>query len=161
MTAKWNRNGSEGVPLTDLEKSILIKVGMKLVHPNAYVGGSDLEEFEVFITDILRWLKMNCLWELTSTKIQVSYLDTHLSSEAQEWFYRNVEQLDLGNSGARAAEKIPAHSDTPSCIKQVQLSIPRDKDHSRDDKQSLEVCSVDDTSVQCIYVPEMEHFCIA
>ena len=55
---------------------------------------SDLEEFEVFMAGILRWLKMNNLLGLTSTDMQVSYLCTCLSSEAQEWFYHNVEWFD-------------------------------------------------------------------
>jgi len=38
----------------DPEKSMLAKVGMKLAHPETYLGGSDLEEFEVFVAGILR-----------------------------------------------------------------------------------------------------------
>ena len=76
---------------TDLEKSVLMQAGMKLDHPETYTGGSDLEEFEVFIAGILRWLKMNCLLGETSIEMQVNYLGTHLTGEAQEWFYRNVE----------------------------------------------------------------------
>ena len=37
---------------------------------------------------------MNCLLGETSVKMQVNYLGTHLTGEAQEWFYRNVEQFD-------------------------------------------------------------------
>jgi len=58
------------------------------------VGGSDLEEFEVFVAGILRWLKMNSLLGPTSTSMQVKYLGIHLTGEAQEWFYRNVEWFD-------------------------------------------------------------------
>ena len=43
------------------------------------MGGSDLEEFEVFIAGILRWLKMNCLLGETSIKMQVNYLGTRLT----------------------------------------------------------------------------------
>ena len=64
---------------------------MKLDHPETYVGGSDLEEFKVFIAGILRWFKMNCLLGEASTDMQVNYLGTCLTGEAQEWFYRNVE----------------------------------------------------------------------
>ena len=46
---------------TDPDKSVLTQAGIKLDYPETYVGGSDLEEFEVFIAGILRWLKMNCL----------------------------------------------------------------------------------------------------
>jgi len=38
----------------DPEKSVLAKAGIKLAHPETYVGGSDLEEFKVFIAGILR-----------------------------------------------------------------------------------------------------------
>ena len=37
---------------------------------------------------------MNCLLGETSIEMQVDYLGTHLTGEAQEWFYRNVEQFD-------------------------------------------------------------------
>ena len=79
---------------TNPEKSVLAKVGIKLAHPETYVGGSDLEEFEVFMAGILRWLKMNSLLGTTSTSMQVGYLGTRLTGEAQEWLYHNVEQFD-------------------------------------------------------------------
>ena len=79
---------------TDPDKSALIRASIKLDHPETYVGGSDLEEFEVFIAGILRWLKMNCLLGEASIDMQVDYLGTHLTGKAQEWFYRNVEQYD-------------------------------------------------------------------
>ena len=79
---------------TDPDKSVLTRAGVKLDHPETYAGGSDLEEFEVFIAGILRWLKMNCLLGETSTEMQVDYLGTRLTGEAQEWFYRNVERFD-------------------------------------------------------------------
>ena len=37
---------------------------------------------------------MNCLLGETSIEMQVDYLGTCLTGEAQEWFYRNVEQFD-------------------------------------------------------------------
>ena len=39
---------------TDPDKSVLMRAGVKLDHPETYVGSSDLEEFEVFIAGILR-----------------------------------------------------------------------------------------------------------
>ena len=51
---------------TDPDKSVLTRAGIKLDHPETYAGSSDLEEFEVFIAGILRWLKMNCLLGETS-----------------------------------------------------------------------------------------------
>ena len=76
---------------TDPDKSVLTQAGVKLDHPETYAGGSDLEEFEVFIAGILRWLKMNCLLGETSIEMQVDYLGTRLTGDVQEWFYRNVE----------------------------------------------------------------------
>ena len=75
---------------TDPDKSVLIRAGIKLDHLETYAGGSDLKEFKAFIAGILRWLKMNCLLGEAST----DYLGTCLTGEAQEWFYRNVEQYD-------------------------------------------------------------------
>ena len=37
---------------------------------------------------------MNCLLGETSIEMQVDYLGTRLTGEAQEWFYRNVERFD-------------------------------------------------------------------
>ena len=76
---------------TDPDKSVLTQAGVNLDHPETYVGGSDLEEFKVFIAGILRWLKMNCLLGETNVDMQVDYLGTRLTGKAQEWFYRNVE----------------------------------------------------------------------
>ena len=36
----------------DPDKSVLIRAGIKLDHPETYTGGSDLEEFKVFIAGI-------------------------------------------------------------------------------------------------------------
>ena len=46
---------------TDPDKSVLTRAGVKLDHPETYVGSSDLKEFKVYVAGILRWLKMNCL----------------------------------------------------------------------------------------------------
>jgi Zinc knuckle len=78
----------------DPEKSLLAKAGVKLKHPETYSGGSDVEEFEGFIANILRWLKTNYLLGRTSTDLQVSYLGTCLTGEAQEWFHINVAHFD-------------------------------------------------------------------
>ena len=76
---------------TDPDKSVLMRAGVKLDHPETYTGGSDLKEFKVFIAGILRWLKMNCLLGETRVERQVEYLCTRLTGEAQEWFNRNGE----------------------------------------------------------------------
>jgi hypothetical protein len=54
----------------DPEKYPLAKTCVKLKHLEPYSGGSDLEEFEGFIANILRWLKMNYLLEPTSVDLQ-------------------------------------------------------------------------------------------
>ena len=77
---------------TDPDKSVLTRAGIKLDHPETYMGGSDLKEFKVFVAGILRWLKMNCLLGETRIDMQVNYLGTHLTGKVQEWFHRNVEQ---------------------------------------------------------------------
>jgi hypothetical protein len=71
----------------DPEKSPLAKAGMKLKHLEPYSGGSDLEEFKGFVANILRWLKMNYLLTPTSIELQVSYMGTCLTGEAQEWYH--------------------------------------------------------------------------
>ena len=78
----------------DPGRSILVKAGVKLAHPETYSGGSDLEEFETFATGILRWLKMNCLLGATSVETQVDYVGACLTGEAQEWFLQNMEQFN-------------------------------------------------------------------
>jgi Ty3 transposon capsid-like protein len=78
----------------DPEKSPLAKASVKLKHPEPYSGGSDLEEFEGFVANILRWRKMNYLLRPTSIELQVSYMGTCLTGEAQEWYHRNVEHFD-------------------------------------------------------------------
>ena len=64
---------------TDPDKSVLTRAGVKLDHPETYMGSSDLKEFKVFVAGILRWLKMNCLLGETSIDMQVSYLGTCLT----------------------------------------------------------------------------------
>jgi hypothetical protein len=71
-----------------------VRAGVKFKHPEAYSGGLDLEEFKGFIANILRWLKMNYLLGPTSMELQVSYMGTCLTGEAQEWFHRNVKCFD-------------------------------------------------------------------
>jgi len=56
------------------EQSILAKAGIKIPHPAKHAGGADLEEFETFMVNILRWLSMNKLLGTTSTQIQIDYL---------------------------------------------------------------------------------------
>jgi hypothetical protein len=64
------------------DKSLRVRAGVKFKHPEAYSRGSDLEEFEGFIANILRWLKMNYLLGPTSMELQVSYMGTCLAGKA-------------------------------------------------------------------------------
>ncbi|KAF8529438.1 hypothetical protein JB92DRAFT_3106654 [Gautieria morchelliformis] len=79
---------------TDPEKFMLVKAGVKLAHPEPYTRGLDLEEFKGFVAGILRWLKMNCLLGPTTMQMQVDYLGTRLTGEAQEWFVQNIKHFD-------------------------------------------------------------------
>ena len=79
---------------TDPDKSVWTRAGIKLDHQETDAGGSDPQEFEVFVAGILRWLKRNCLLGETSIDMQVNYLGTRLTGETQECFYRNIEQYD-------------------------------------------------------------------
>jgi hypothetical protein len=78
----------------DPEKSVLAKAGVKMAHPESYSGGADLEEFEIFIAGVLRWLRMNSLLGPSSTEFQLQYLGTCLKGDAHEWFYRSVGHCD-------------------------------------------------------------------
>jgi hypothetical protein len=79
---------------TDPETSVHAKAGVKVAHPDSYSGGADLEEFEIFVAGVLRWLRMNSLLGPSSTEIQLQYLGTCLKGEAHEWFYRHIEHCD-------------------------------------------------------------------
>ena len=110
---------------TDPDKSVLTQASVKLDHPETYMGGADLEEFEVFIAGILSWLKMNCLLGETSIEMQVDYLGTHLTGGTRMVLQkcRTIRspgpQVDLGNGSAGTTEEIPAYLDTPSRVKLV------------------------------------------
>jgi hypothetical protein len=78
----------------DPEKAALAKAGVKVAQPTEYSGSSNLEEFETFVAGILRWLGLYNLLGPMSEQTQIGYVGTRLKSEAQEWFYRNVERFD-------------------------------------------------------------------
>ena len=77
----------------DPEKSALAQVGIKIPHPGTYSGSADLEELEIFVAGVLRWLKMNQYLGSTNTEFQINYLGMCLKGEAREWFLRNVEHF--------------------------------------------------------------------
>ena len=62
-------------------------------HPEYYSGEPDLERYEVFIVGVLRWLSVSLLLgpDKDSTAMQLRYLGSRLSGNAQEWYTRKVE----------------------------------------------------------------------
>ena len=75
----------------DPDRSVLTSAGIKLQPPEPYSGSADLEEFEVFVAGVLRWLRMSHLLGPSNNDDQLNLLGTCLQGGAQEWFYRNVE----------------------------------------------------------------------
>jgi hypothetical protein len=59
--------------------------------PDLYAGSTKLEYFKIFISRMLRWLKINCMLETAGQDWQLTVLGTHLTGEAQEWYMCNVE----------------------------------------------------------------------
>jgi hypothetical protein len=74
-----------------IDSSPLYKAKAKLPLPDQYSGSSKLEEFEVFMSNVLCWLKINCVLGATSSKLQLIFLGTCLNGEAKEWYMHNVE----------------------------------------------------------------------
>jgi hypothetical protein len=64
---------------------------VKLPLPKPYSGSPKLEVFEVFVSNALHWLKINCMLGATSNELQLIFLGTCLNDEAQEWYIHNVE----------------------------------------------------------------------
>ena len=62
-------------------------------HPEYYSGEPDLKIYEVFIVGILQWLSESLLLgqDKDSTAMQLWYLGSRLSGNAQEWYTRKVE----------------------------------------------------------------------
>jgi hypothetical protein len=55
------------------------------------LGSAKLKDFKDFIFNILRWLKLNRMLGAASGEWRLMLLGTCLTSEAQEWYMRNVE----------------------------------------------------------------------
>ena len=73
------------------DNNLITHIGVKIPHPEPYLGEADFEKFETFITGILRWLSMSVPLTPDTTMLQVKYVGTHLADDAQEWYIRNVE----------------------------------------------------------------------
>jgi hypothetical protein len=74
-----------------IDSSPLSKAGIKVPLPGCYLGSAKLEVFEVFVFNMLRWLKLNGMLGAASGEWQLMLLGTCLTGEAQEWHMRNVE----------------------------------------------------------------------
>ncbi|KIJ55684.1 hypothetical protein M422DRAFT_240303, partial [Sphaerobolus stellatus SS14] len=76
------------------EKSFLAKASVKMGNPPTYSGECSLEKFENWVANILRFMSMYNLLGPRASKVQLQLLGQCLTDEAQEWFYRQVEQFD-------------------------------------------------------------------
>jgi hypothetical protein len=74
-----------------LDSLPLSKVGVKILLPDLYTGSAKLEDFEIFILSMLRWLKLNCMLGTAGQDWQLTVLGTCLTDEAQEWYMCNVK----------------------------------------------------------------------
>ena len=76
----------------DPNDSIVVQMRLNIISPpEEYSGSSDLEVYEMFVTGILRWLKLHGLLGVKYTETQVQFLGMRLKGNASEWFTRNVE----------------------------------------------------------------------
>jgi hypothetical protein len=74
-----------------IDSSLLSKAGIKIPLPRCYSGSTKLKDFEDFVFNILHWLKLDGILGAASSEWQLTLLGTCLTSEAQEWYMRNVE----------------------------------------------------------------------
>ena len=77
----------------DPNNALLARIGVRFPHPEPYAGEPDIEQFEVFVTGVLRWLSMNLNLGSgeTNTLVQLRYLGTCLRGDALDWYYHEVE----------------------------------------------------------------------
>ena len=76
------------------DDSVVTQTRLNISPPEEYSGSSDLEVYEMFVTGILRWLRLHGLLGVKYTKTQVQFLGMRLKGNASEWFTRNVEHPD-------------------------------------------------------------------
>ncbi|KIJ24544.1 hypothetical protein M422DRAFT_274649 [Sphaerobolus stellatus SS14] len=70
------------------EKSFLAKAGVKMGTPPTYGGEHNLEKFENWVANLLRFMSMYNLLGPQASKVQLQLVGQCLTDEAQEWFYR-------------------------------------------------------------------------
>ena len=73
------------------DDSIIVQMRLNISPSEEYSGSSDIEVYEMFVTGILRWLRLHGLLGVNYTKTQVQFLGTQLKGNTSEWFTRNVE----------------------------------------------------------------------
>ena len=75
------------------DSEVITHGGVKMPHPEYYLGEPNLEKFEVFIIGILQWLSMSLVLGLDkeSTAVQLRYLGSQLLGNSQEWYAHKVE----------------------------------------------------------------------
>jgi hypothetical protein len=71
----------------DVDSSSLSKAGVKLPLPKQYLGSSKLEDFEVSVSNVLHWLKINCMLGAASSELQLIFLGTHLTVKPKSGIY--------------------------------------------------------------------------
>ena len=76
------------------EDSIIMKMKLNIHSPEEYSGSSDLEVYEIFVTGVLQWLRLNSLLGEDNAEFQVEYLGKRLNGDALEWYTQNVKRHD-------------------------------------------------------------------
>jgi hypothetical protein len=66
-----------------IDPSPLSKAGVKILLPDSYAGSAKLKDFEIFISNMLCWLKINCMLKAAGQDWQLTFLGTHLIGKAQ------------------------------------------------------------------------------
>ncbi|KIJ30847.1 hypothetical protein M422DRAFT_267559 [Sphaerobolus stellatus SS14] len=76
---------------TTMEKSPLVKAGVKVTPPDKYSGEQSFEALETFVKGLLQWLDMHSMLGPDAYKYQVPFLGTRLEGKALKWFDKTVE----------------------------------------------------------------------
>ena len=67
---------------------------LKLPTPPKYVGTSDIETFDVWIMDVLRWLRLSDCAGPEKEPDRISVIGVFLSDDAGAWFRDSVEGVN-------------------------------------------------------------------
>ena len=58
------------------DDSVITQMRLNISPPEEYLGSSDLEVYETFVTGILQWLRLHGLLGVKYTETQVQFLGT-------------------------------------------------------------------------------------